>query len=127
MNLASIAGKATPSGTQRFADRFAGTFAPEFYRTTASHLTLSSIGMGTYLGECDDHEDDRYVKALSAGVTRGLNVLDTAINYRCQRSERAVGQALRRVIDKGLAKRDELVICTKAGYVPLEGAPPESR
>ena len=64
---------------------------------------------------------------LTAGVTLGLNVLDTAINYRCQRSERAVGRSLRKIIDAGSAKRDELVICTKGGYVPLEGAPPESR
>ena len=83
--------------------------------------------MGTYLGECDDDEDARYLKVLVAGVAQGLNVLDTAINYRCQRSERAVGRSIREIIDAGSARRDELVVCTKGGYVPLEGAPPESR
>jgi aryl-alcohol dehydrogenase-like predicted oxidoreductase len=122
-----IPGSATPAGTSRFAARFATAFAPDFYRSTSSGLTVSSIGMGTYLGECDDDEDARYVKVLTAGVAQGLNVLDTAINYRCQRSERAVGRSLRRIIDSGSAKRDELVVCTKGGYVPLEGAPPESR
>jgi aryl-alcohol dehydrogenase-like predicted oxidoreductase len=122
-----VSGEATSAGTRRFADRFAGSFAPDFYRHTASGLTLSSIGMGTYLGECDDDEDQRYVDVLAAGVSSGLNVLDTAINYRCQRSERAVGRALRKILDSGLAKRDELVVCTKGGYVPLEGSPPESR
>ena len=83
--------------------------------------------MGTYLGECDDEEDRRYVDVLTAGVSSGLNVLDTAINYRCQRSERAVGRALRKIFDSRIARRDEIVVCTKGGYVPLEGSPPESR
>ena len=122
-----IPGSATPAGTRRFADRFAATFAPDFYRPTSSGLTVSSIGMGTYLGECDDAEDARYVKVLVAGAAHGINVLDTAINYRCQRSERAVGRSLRQIMDSGSAGRDELVVCTKGGYVPLEGAPPESR
>lgn len=83
--------------------------------------------MGTYLGECDDAEDNRYVEVLAAGISKGLNVLDVAINYRCQRSERAVGRALKKAIDSGSASRDELVVCTKGGYVPLESVSPESR
>lgn len=122
-----MTGKATTSGTKRFAGRFADSFESDFYRPTASHLLVSSIGMGTYLGECDDREDDRYVEALTAGIERGLNVLDTAINYRCQRSERAVGRALRKAIDGGLVERSEVVVCTKGGYVPLESQPPDSR
>lgn len=123
----SIAGKATARGTTRFANRFSNAFASDFYRHTSNGLALSSIGMGTYLGECDDQEDQRYVDVLTAGVSSGLNVLDTAINYRCQRSERAVGRALRRILDAGIAQRDEVLVCTKGGYVPLEGAPPDSR
>jgi aryl-alcohol dehydrogenase-like predicted oxidoreductase len=122
-----ISGAATAAGTRRFADRFSTTFASDFYRRTPDGLSLSSIGMGTYLGECDDHEDQRYVDVLTAGVSSGLNVLDTAINYRCQRSERAVGRALRKIFESKLASRDEVVVCTKGGYVPLEGSPPESR
>jgi aryl-alcohol dehydrogenase-like predicted oxidoreductase len=127
MTHAQVKGKATTAGTKRFADRFADSFGPDFYRPTSSHLLVSSIGMGTYLGECDDGEDARYVKALTAGISHGLNVLDTAINYRCQRSERAVGHAIRKAIHDGIAARDEIFLCTKGGYVPLEGSPPESR
>jgi aryl-alcohol dehydrogenase-like predicted oxidoreductase len=127
MTSSQVTGKATASGTKRFADRFADSFESDFYRKTQSRLVISSIGMGTYLGECDDREDERYTKALAAGITRGLNVIDTAINYRCQRSERAVGRALRNLIDSGAVERNEIVVCTKAGYVPLEGEPPESR
>ena len=83
--------------------------------------------MGTYLGECDDEEDARYATVLAEGIANGINLLDTAINYRCQRSERAVGIALRNAIETGNAVREEIVVCTKGGYVPLEGAPPDSR
>lgn len=122
-----LSGRATPAGTNRFASRFSDAFAADFYRRTTSGLTLSSIGMGTYLGECDDDEDQRYVDVLTAGVASGLNVMDTAINYRCQRSERAVGRAIRKIIGSGAATREEIVVCTKGGYVPLEGSPPDSR
>ena len=83
--------------------------------------------MGTYLGECNDTEDQRYVELLAAGINSGLNLVDTAINYRCQRSERAVGRALRKALNSGFASRSDIVVCTKGGYIPLEGEPPASR
>lgn len=122
-----ISGAATTVGTRRYAARFRSGFSPDFYRQTLDRLTAASIGMGTYLGSCDDAEDERYVTILAEGIRNGLNVLDTAINYRCQRSERAVGRALQQVIEDGVASRDEIIICTKGGYIPLEGAPPASR
>ena len=122
----TIAGHASAEATSAFSSRTAGSFAPDFYRQAAG-LTISSIGMGTYLGECDDAEDARYVATLQAGITRGLNLLDTAINYRCQRSERAVGRAIRGALAAGSVRREEIVICTKGGYVPLDGEPPGSR
>ena len=36
----------------------------------------------------------------------GLNAIDTAINYRCQKSERIVGAALRTLFDEDLYKLD---------------------
>lgn len=121
-----LPGRATAAGTRAFASRFAVSFSPDFYRE-AAELLVSSIGMGTYLGECDNAEDERYVQVLGEGIASGLNLLDTAINYRCQRSERAVGAALNKAVTSGTALREEVVVCTKAGYVPLDGAPPVSR
>jgi aryl-alcohol dehydrogenase-like predicted oxidoreductase len=123
----AIAGHATPRGTIRFAGRFAAGHSPDFYRTLAGGNLTSSIGMGTYLGDCTDAEDARYVTVLAAGVERGLNLIDTAINYRCQRSERAAGRAIHQAIDLGFATRDEIVVSTKGGYIPLESMPPASR
>jgi aryl-alcohol dehydrogenase-like predicted oxidoreductase len=64
---------------------------------------------------------------LAAGIERGLNLVDTAINYRCQRSERAVGRAIRQAIGQQITQRDEIVVATKGGYIPLDGSPPASR
>jgi aryl-alcohol dehydrogenase-like predicted oxidoreductase len=64
---------------------------------------------------------------VHAAVRSGINLIDTASNYRCQRSERAVGQALEEIVASGEARRDEIVVCTKGGYVALDGSPPASR
>jgi aryl-alcohol dehydrogenase-like predicted oxidoreductase len=118
---------ASPPGTARFQRRFADRFADDFFRPFAGELAASSLGIGTYLGECDDGDDTNYGTAIRAALERGINVIDSSINYRCQRSERVVGETLRAAIADGLVKRDEVIICTKGGYVPLDGAPPRSR
>lgn len=88
---------------------------------------MSSIAVGTYLGESDDEIDARYAESLRTALSSGINVVDTAINYRCQRSERMIGKVLQELVGGGVIRRDEVVLCTKAGYVPLDGGPPASR
>lgn len=83
--------------------------------------------MGTYLGECSDEDDIGYAQTLRAALAEGINLVDTASNYRCQRSERVIGRTLETMIERGDARRDELVICTKGGYVALDGQAPPSR
>lgn len=126
-SAAPTATRATVDGTARYAGRHAATLAPDFFRASTAELTLGSLGVGTYLGEPTDTEDERYVGALRAAMRSGINVLDTAINYRCQRSERAVGEALAGATAAAEVQRDEIVICTKAGYLPLDSAPPVKR
>lgn len=116
---------ATASGTRRFLERTGATM--EFRRQLPRELSVSALGIGTYLGDGADDEDNAYVAAIRAAITAGVNVMDTAINYRCQRSERAVGRAVAEAIVAGDAARDELVLCTKGGYVAFDGAPPGSR
>jgi aryl-alcohol dehydrogenase-like predicted oxidoreductase len=119
--------RASVTGTERLAARFAAERIPDFYRHAAGGILASSIGIGTYLGEPDDADDRRYEEALRAAVSAGLNVVDTAINYRCQRSERVVGRALAALFDDRVARRDEVIVCSKGGYIPLDGSPPASR
>jgi aryl-alcohol dehydrogenase-like predicted oxidoreductase len=51
-------------------------------------------------------------------------VIDTAINYRHQRSERNIGAALQQAIGSGKLSRDEVLVCTKAGYLSFDGSMP---
>lgn len=88
-------------------------------------LQVSSIGIGTYLGESDDATDELYRRAVVAAVLGGANVIDTAINYRCQRSERTIGRALTALAERGIP-REQLFVCTKGGYLPFDKAPPAS-
>jgi aryl-alcohol dehydrogenase-like predicted oxidoreductase len=118
--------RATPDGTARYRHRHERRFARDFYRAGPLGLTLSSVGIGTYLGEDSDADDAAYTDAVRHAVASGINVVDSAINYRCQRSERAIGRALHGALLSGEASRDELVVCTKGGYVPLDGYPPST-
>ena len=119
-------GFATPEGTGRYRSRLAGAGAArtDHFRDGPGGLALSSIGLGTYLGMHDDPTDVLCRAALKQAVAAGCNVIDSAINYRCQRSERAIGQALAELVRAGVCRRDEVLIATKGGFLPYDGEPP---
>jgi aryl-alcohol dehydrogenase-like predicted oxidoreductase len=124
-----LSGSATEAGTARYRSRFpgldkAGQFRQQGHVPLAGGLWISSIGLGTYLGETDDASDRRYTEAIELALRSGINLLDTAINYRHQRSERNIGAALGKLIASGELARDEVVVCTKAGYLSFDGAMP---
>ncbi|HYC50009.1 MAG TPA: aldo/keto reductase, partial [Gemmatimonadaceae bacterium] len=118
---------ATADGTARFAERWASRYVADFFRRTQLGFAASSVAIGTYLGESDDATDEMYAEALRTALSSGVNVVDTAINYRCQRSERVIGRVLQDLMADGIIRRDEMLLCTKAGYIPLDGNPPASR
>ena len=107
---------ATTEDTTRYIDRFPRYRDAAFYRTILG-LEISSLGIGTYLGADDDAADRAYIEALIASGVGGINLFDTAINYRNQRSERCIGAALRQL------QRDETVVCTKAGFLTPGAVP----
>ena len=117
-------GCATPQGTLRYAARFQGRSAAGHFRNLFSDLVVSSVGIGTYLGEADAATDKGYTDSVVAAVEGGINLIDSAINYRLQRSERSIGAALRALAGKGFA-REELVLCTKAGFLTPDGEMPD--
>ena len=142
---------ATSEGTSKYAQRFFGRTSTGHFRSipdhaaaigaqgissqtsadhpedraplTAQHLTVSTLGIGTYLGNADEETDTAYTEAVIAAVESGFNVVDTAINYRLQRSERSIGAALKELARRGYA-REELLLCTKAGYLTPDGSMP---
>ncbi len=138
----SLAGRASAAGTARFAERAkvrtaavgegssgegGGTLASHpldaapaadgHFRTFAG-LRISSVGFGTATGEPTDEVDARYVRAVAAAVERGCNHFDTAISYRGQRSEAALGRALAELAAKGVVQREEVIVASKAGFIP---------
>jgi aryl-alcohol dehydrogenase-like predicted oxidoreductase len=117
-----IPGFATAEGTARFRERFAARL-PGHIRA-AQGLWISSIGIGTYLGEPTAACDARYREAVTQAVLMGVNVIDSAINYRHQRSERAIAQALAALIPSGEVQRDEVVLATKGGFLTFDSDEP---
>ncbi|MGH7949818.1 MAG: aldo/keto reductase [Candidatus Binataceae bacterium] len=120
-----IEGRATAAGTSAYAAHFtqlSANFRPMI------GLTTSSIGLGTYLGEYDEAADRAYEDAIQAALLGGINLIDTAVNYRFQRSERNVGRALAGLIGSGELRRDQVIVATKGGYITFDGdVPPDPR
>jgi aryl-alcohol dehydrogenase-like predicted oxidoreductase len=118
-----IPGRATREGTLRYAQRFSGRAAAGHFREIAGGFFGSSIGIGTYLGDPDRATDLGYTEAVAAALQGGINVVDSAINYRFQRSERSVGATLRQLLAGGFS-RSEIVLCTKGGFLTPDGEMP---
>src|SRR5688572_4313964 len=119
----TLKGCASLEGTARYRGRFKTKSAVNHFRLE-QELWLSSIGIGTYLGEPNEATDRRYTETVIRSVDLGANVIDTAANYRFQRGERSIGDALKQLTEGNSQVREELVICTKGGYLPFDGAPP---
>jgi aryl-alcohol dehydrogenase-like predicted oxidoreductase len=117
-----LTGWANAAGTDRYRSRFRGKIPLDHYRESQG-LWMSSIGLGTYLGNYDDDTDEQYRHAVVHAVESGCNVIDSAINYRLQRSERSVGAALQELARRGFG-RDEIILATKGGFIPYDSAPP---
>ena len=83
--------------------------------------SLSTLGLGTYLGAPSAAADEGYAAAASRFFDLGGTVFDTAANYRNGRSERALGRVL-----PGLP-RDAFFVSTKAGYLPMSDGETEER
>ena len=109
-----ISGYATKEGTHNFVKK-SGVNKENF--NEFEELLLSNVGIGTYLGDADAKTDEMVVKAVKQSITSGINVIDTAINYRSQKAERSVGKAISEVIEENKITRDQIFVSTKNGYV----------
>ncbi|WP_330631119.1 aldo/keto reductase [Halocatena halophila] len=95
-------------------------FARTYFRRFGESI-VSSVGIGTYLGAPTDEVDDAYRETITTAIDGGCNVIDTAINYRHQRSERAVNAAL----NDSTTDRESVLVATKGGFVPFDRTQPE--
>ena len=120
---ARIAGRATPQETLRYAARFQGRSAAGHFREAPGGLLFSSIGIGTYLGEPDGADRQGATPLPSRGRRRRhqRGGLGDQLSLAAQRTLRRRGA--RELVAKGFA-RDEIVLCTKAGFLTPDGEMP---
>lgn len=111
---------ATKEGTFGYLKRF-GNYSRDFYRFNGA-LFFPSLGIGTYKPE--PYKEDNYIinfaDAIKTSLRNGINLIDTAINYRYQISEREIAEALNEMFANGEIKRDEVIIASKGGFIPLD-------
>ena len=118
-----IDGFATAEGTYRYVNYAVSEKSiPQSHFRIFDNLNLSSLGMGTYLGDATDYEDEAIENATYESIKSGaINVIDTAINYRAMKSEKSIGRALSRLIMDRVISRDQVFISTKNGYITNDG------
>ncbi|NET17254.1 MAG: aldo/keto reductase, partial [Okeania sp. SIO1H6] len=112
-----ISGKATIAATKSYA-QLHQTECPQKHFREINSLIMSSIGIGTYLGTSDATTDNLVTEAIIKSVESGINLIDTAINYRSQHGEMSVKAALVHLIESQTVSRAELIICSKGGFIP---------
>lgn len=92
------------------------------------NLKISSLGVGTYMGDPDDYTDYRMYEGIKSSVlSGGVNHIDTAPNYRYKKSETTVGKVLTTLDNKYGINRDQLIISSKGGYIPEDAEKQISR
>ena len=111
---------ATKEATFAYLKKFSN-YSRDFYKFSGEFF-ISSLGLGTFRKE--PYREENYVlnykEAVKSAVLNGINHIDTAINYRYQVSEQEIGEALKELFDTGSVTREQLVISSKAGFIPLE-------
>ncbi|MEA3289917.1 MAG: aldo/keto reductase [Campylobacterota bacterium] len=107
---------ATKDSTHNFAKKFSQY--KDFY-TISNDLVFSKLGLGTFNKEPYKEENYvfHYIEAVKEAVKNGINLIDTASNYRYGQSEREIGTALKELDG---VKREELIICSKGGFIQLD-------
>jgi len=111
---------ATREALWDYRDAFGDAFGRTYFRRFGPGV-VSSLGIGTYLGDPTPAVDDASREAIALALRSGVNHVDTAINYRCGRAEPVVGEAVR---DSPI-DRDAIVVATKGGFLPFDGERPD--
>ncbi|GAA0533585.1 aldo/keto reductase [Halorubrum ejinorense] len=110
---------ATREALWGYRDRFGDAFGRTYFRRFGPGV-VSSVGIGTYLGEPTPAVDEDSRESIALALRSGINHVDTAANYRCGRAERVVGDALR----DAPVDREAVVVATKGGFLPFDGERP---
>lgn len=114
---------ATPEATYGFAKQFSNY--KDFY-IQSNGLIFSKLGLGTFSKEPYKEENYvfHYIEGVKQAIRSGINLIDTASNYRYGVSEKEIGEALKELGVE--VQREELIICSKGGFIQLDYPFPEN-
>ncbi len=117
--------EATFDDTLNFAKKFKNY--KDFY-IKHNDLVFSKLGLGTFSKEPYKEENYvfHYIEGVKEAIRRGINLIDTASNYRYGQSEKEIGIALKELFDEEAIRREELIICSKGGFIQLDYPFPEN-
>jgi|JI6StandDraft_1071083.scaffolds.fasta_scaffold26626_3 hypothetical protein len=91
-----LKGYCTAEASLAYSKRNPEVHSSNFKKPIGSDLTLSSVGVGTYTNEDQQHTDlSMYNAIVDSVLSGGVNVVDTCSSFRHSRSERTVNAALR--------------------------------
>lgn len=110
---------ATPQDTHNFAKKFSNY--KDFY-IKHNNLVFSKLGLGTFNKEPYKEENYifHYIEGVKQAIRSGINLIDTASNYRYGQSEKEIGIAIKELLDTNEITRKELIICSKGGFIQLD-------
>lgn len=110
---------ATIEATHNFANKFS-TYK-DFY-IKHNNLIFSKLGLGTFNKEPYKEENYvfHYIEGVKQAIRSGINLIDTASNYRYGESEKEIGIALKELFEANESSREELIICSKGGFIQLD-------
>ncbi|RXJ87866.1 aldo/keto reductase [Arcobacter sp. CECT 8985] len=110
---------ATPQSTYNFAKKFSSY--KDFY-VKHNDLVFSRLGLGTFNKEPYKEENYvfHYIEGVKEAIKNGINLIDTASNYRYGQSEKEIAIALKELFNENKVTREELIICSKAGFIQLD-------
>lgn len=116
---------ATSEDTYNFAKQFSNY--KDFY-IKHNGLIFSKLGLGTFNKEPYKEENYvfHYIEGVKQAIKSGINLIDTASNYRYGQSEKEIGIALKELFDEKEVKREELIVCSKGGFIQLDYPFPEN-
>lgn len=116
---------ATSEATYHYAKQFSNY--KDFY-IKHNDLIFSKLGLGTFNKEPYKEENYvfHYIEGVKTAIKNGINLIDTASNYRYGQSEKEIGEALNELYAEGAVKREELIICSKGGFIQLDFPFPEN-
>lgn len=78
---------------------------------------MGRIALGTHLGDFSEEDSRKYQGAIEYAIKNRIYTIDGAINYRGMCSEKDEGAVIRKLIERGEIRREDIFVTSKAGLL----------